>query len=99
VKPGRAPGSDFPSLVRWPAKRAARSLSLFPLRFRLFELVADAETLAGGVVHLPGGLLGVLQLGETILDLGELLLDLALELLDFSLRDSERVFVELLLVA
>jgi len=57
------------------------------------------ETLAGGVVHLPGRLLGVLQLGETILDLGELLLDLALELLDLSLRDGERVFVELLLVA
>jgi hypothetical protein len=67
-------------------------------RFGFFELVANAEPLAGRVVHLPRRLLGVLELGETILDLGELLLDLALELLDFLPGDAQRVLVKLLLI-
>jgi hypothetical protein len=50
-----------------------------------FEVVGDPETLAGCVVHLSGGLLGILQLGDLLLDLTEFNLDLSLEILDLCL--------------
>src|SRR5688572_6251905 len=64
------------------------------------EVVRDPETHAGGVVHLARGLLGVLELGQTVLDLGELLLDQAVELVHLLPGHGERILVELsLLVA
>ena len=67
-----------------------------PLASRLvtLEVVGDPEPLAGGIVHLPGGLLRVLQLGNLLFDLPEFNLDLTLEVLDFYPRLFERIFVE-----
>src|SRR4029077_3705389 len=65
-----------------------------------FEVVVDAEPHAGRVVHLAGGLLGVLKLGEAVLHLRQLLLDQAIELLHLLPGHGERILVELsLLVA
>ena len=70
-----------------------------PLASRLvtLEVVGDPEPLAGGIVHLSGRLLRVLQLGDLFFDLSEFNLDLILEVVNFCPRLFERIFVELLL--
>src|SRR5262249_19567346 len=47
--------------------------------FGFFEVVLDAEAHAGRGVHLPGGFLRVLELGEALFHLRELLLDVRLQ--------------------
>src|SRR5512141_2010236 len=61
------------------------------------EIVRNAQPQARRRVHLPRGLLRVLEVREPFLHLGELGLDVALELVDLGLRDRPRVLVELLL--
>src|SRR4029077_3995298 len=82
-------------LPRRLAREAGRSESELALGLGLFQLVSHAQALARGVVHLPGGLLRVLQLGQAVLDLRELFLDLTFELLDLALGHRKRVLVEL----
>src|SRR5258706_16119455 len=69
-----------------------------PLGLGLVEVVGYSQAHAGGVVHLPRGLLRVLQLGQAVLDLRQLLLDLLLELRDLAPGHRHGVLVELFLI-
>src|SRR6185295_10393732 len=82
---------------RGPARRLLLWSDLGAALFGL-EIVGNAEPHAGGVIHLTGRLLGVLQLGEAVLDLRQLLLDRAVELFHLLPGHGERILVELSLL-
>src|SRR6266545_1505852 len=90
------------AMERWTARRPPGDGrpwgSGLALRLFGFQIVGDAETHTGGVVHLARGLLGVLELGQAVLHLGQLLLDRAIEILHLLPGGGVDVFVELPLI-
>src|SRR5450755_156756 len=74
-------------------KRALRVRAFFVL-----EIIGNAEAVAGGGIHLLGGVDRALQLRDLVLDLGELFLDPVLQVADLLFGDLQRCFVELTLL-
>ncbi len=77
-----------------PASRTSgrRDAPAFSFPTLALEVVGNPEPLTGGIVHLPGGLLRVLEIGNLLLDLPEFNLDLTLEVLNL-LSSSARALL------